>query len=51
MIIETRKIAKKCTQCEKEYSENQTIINGVPSYKFAICPECLKKLQSTLDKK
>lgn len=51
MTIEIRKIVKKCTQCKKEYSEDQTIINGIPSCKFAICPECLKKIQSALDKK
>lgn len=51
MTIETRKIVKKCTQCEKEYNDEQVVVNGVPSCKFAICPECLKKLQSALDKK
>lgn len=48
MIIESRKITKKCSKCNKTYEDEQIFINGVPSYKYGFCPECSKELQTKL---
>lgn len=40
--ITERKIKRTCTLCNKEYEDTQIIINGIPSYRFNICPECIK---------
>ena len=51
MIIESKIVIRKCSICTKEYSDTQTIINGVPCCKFAVCPNCLKTLwESSPDK-
>ena len=40
MLIESKKITRKCKLCNKEYEDEQTIINRIPCAKYAICPEC-----------
>lgn len=41
MVIESRKITKKCSKCNKVYEDEQILINGVPRCKYALCSECL----------
>lgn len=48
MVIESRKITKKCFKCNKAYEDEQILINGVPSCEFDFCPECLKELQTQI---
>ena len=50
MVIESKNITRKCTQCNKEYKDEQIIVNGFPCATFAICPECLKALQIMVEK-
>lgn len=39
--IEEKKVIRKCQVCGKEYKNTKIIINGIPSYSFAICPDCI----------
>ena len=43
--ITEKKIKRTCTLCNKEYEDTQIVINGIPSYRFNICPECTKNDQ------
>ena len=43
--ITERKIKRTCTLCNKEYEDTQFVINGVPSYRFNICPKCIESGQ------
>jgi predicted nucleic acid-binding Zn-ribbon protein len=49
MHIESKNIKRTCTSCGKIYDDEQTIINGFPCYKFAICCECRKALVAKID--
>lgn len=48
--INERKVNRICTVCNKEYEDTQIIINGIPSCKFNICPECKKSGKVSGDK-
>lgn len=40
MNIEEKRRIRTCQSCKKEYEDTQIFINGVPSFKFAICNNC-----------
>lgn len=46
--FEEKSVNLKCTECGQDYEDTQTIVNGVPSYKFHICPECQRKFEKVL---
>lgn len=39
--IEEKEVIRKCQICGKEYKDTKIVINGIPSYSFAICPDCI----------
>ena len=39
--IEKKEVIRKCQVCGKEYKNTKIIIDGIPSYSFAICPDCI----------
>lgn len=44
MEIHKRNVVIKCHECGRDYEDTQVIVDGIPSYKFHICPECQRKL-------
>lgn len=48
--FEEKSVNLKCTECGQDYEDTQTIVNGVPSYKFHICPECQRKFEKVFGK-
>ena len=48
MNIEERRRIRTCQNCKKEYEDTQTFINGVPSFKFAICNNCMLAMVKNL---
>ena len=43
--FEEKNVSLKCTECGQDYEDTQIIVNGVPSCKFHICPECKRKFE------
>lgn len=42
MIITEREISRTCLCCKQEYKDTQILVNGVPSARFNICPDCIQ---------
>lgn len=41
--IREKDIMRMCKICGETYKDTQTIIEGIPSYKYAICDKCRLK--------
>lgn len=42
MMIAEREISRTCLCCKREYKDTQILVNGVPAFRFNICPDCIK---------
>lgn len=42
MEITERKIMRTCLCCKQNYEYIQILVNGVPSTRFNICPDCFE---------
>ena len=46
MMIAEREISRTCLCCNRKYKDTQILINGVPSFRFNICPDCIESGES-----
>lgn len=42
VYIEEKDVIRTCSVCHKSYKDKRVYVNGVPSYSFALCPNCRK---------
>lgn len=42
MMITEREISRTCLCCKREYKDTQIFVNDVPSFRYNICPSCIK---------
>ena len=42
MMIAEREINRTCLCCKQEYKDTQILVNGIPSFRFNICSDCIE---------